>query len=363
MIDNLVQPKVLQWNFDIERELGAHFGLTLAYIGTRGEHLFANDQFNPVDPNTGLRVVPTRGPMTVRDNSADSIYHAFELKVDRRFTRGLQVRTSYTFSKLIDDASEVFAFAGGSSFPADLELGHRGIDRGLSAYDHRHAVAVTYIYDIPHLKGDSGVVKGLGWVVNGWQTSGTATYQTGNPQNVIAGFDANGDGQTQDRPDLANPAANILFWAIDSAQLGLAPGTLCDGPIAVNTGKCSTTINGTGGAFGTAIPVTAANVHWIVNATGVGNLGRNAIVVPGRSDLTFAMQRTVNLHSERQHLIFRTEMLNPFNHPYTGTPSFNLASIIPTLNAAAPAPKQTFGNYLLTEQGARTIRFWLKYEF
>jgi hypothetical protein len=356
MIDNLVQPKTLQWNFDVERELGRQFGLTLAYVGTRGEHLFANDQFNPINPATGLRMVPTRGPMTIRDNSADSIYHAFQLKLDRRFNHGLQLRTSYTFSKLIDDASEVFAISGGTSFPANLTLGHRGIDRGLSVYDHRHALAVTYIYDIPKLRTENAISKSLGYLVNGWQTSGTATYQSGNPQNVIDGFDANRDGQVNDRPDLANPAANMLFWAIDASQFGGPAGTLCDGPTAINLGACSATINGT------TTPVTAASVHWIVNGSGVGNLGRNTIVVPGRSDLTFALQRTIKLHSERHQLIFRAEMFNPFNHPYTGTPNFNLAAIVPA-TIATPNPKQTFGNYLLTEQGERDIRFWLKYQF
>lgn len=346
MIDNLVQPKTLQWNFDIERDLSAKFALTLAYVGTRGEHLFANDQFNPINPATGLRIVPTRGPMTVRDNSADSIYHAFQLKLDRRFTQGLQVRTSYTYSKLIDDASEVFAFSGGTSFPANLALGHRRIDRGLSGYDHRQAVAVTYIYDLPQLKNDNTFAKAMGYVVNGWQTSGTATYQTGNPQNVIDGFDANGDGQTNDRPDLGNTAVSNLLWAIDASQLGGPAGVLCDGPKALNGLGCTT--------------VAASSVHWIVNGTGVGNLGRNTIVVPGRSDLAFALQRTIKLHSEPNHsLVFRTEMLNPFNHPYTRTPNFNLAGILPN----TPASKQSFGNYLLTETGQREIRFWLKYEF
>jgi hypothetical protein len=377
IIDNLVQPKTLQFNFDIERELGAKTALTLAYVGTRGEHLFANDQFNPIDPNTGLRVVPTRGPITVRDNSGDSIYHAFQLKVDRRFTNGLQFRTSYTFSKLIDDASEVFAIGGGTSFPADLQLGHRGIDRGLSYYDHRNAVAFTYIYDLPKLKAENVFAKGLGYVVNGFQTSGTATYQNGNPQNVIAGFDANGDGQVNDRPDLLNPNAPLLNAAIDSAQLGLAGGQMCELSAALTTGVCDPFVNGTATiqrnaagriiGFTNGTPLTTSNVRYFINATGVGNLGRNAVVVPGRSDLTFALQRTINLHSERQQLVFRMEMFNPFNHPFTQNPPYSLAGInfIPcTLgNPGCTAPTQTFGNAKLTETGNRDIRFKLRYQF
>ena len=357
IVNNLVAPITHQWNFDIERELPGRFVLTTSYVGTRGERLFANDQFNPLDPNTGLRVVPTRGPMTIRDNSGDSIYHALDLKLDRRFSHGLLLRTSYTYSKLIDDASEVFTTTGTSSFPADLTLGHRFVDRGLSAFDRRHRIVITYIYDIPKLKGDSGFAKGLGYITNGWQLAGTTSYQAGAPNTVSDGFDANGDGQSNDRPNIANPNAPITFWAIDSAQLGLPGGTLCDGPTAINLGTCKNTINGT------PIAVNANNVHWIIPANGIGNLGRNTVISPGRQDWTFALQRTINLHAERQQLVFRTEIFNPFNTPNTGNAPFSLAGIalVPT-NAVTP-PVQSFGNYALTVAGERDIRFWMKYQF
>src|SRR5579872_6446688 len=345
IVNNLKAPTTLQWNFDIQRELGAQFTLTASYVGTRGERLFANDQFNPVNPLTGLRIDPNLGSFTVRDNSGDSIYHALDLKLDRRFTKGLLVRGAYTFSKLIDDASEVFTTTGSSSFPANVILGNRSVDRGLSAYNHAHVVALTYIYDIPKLKNNNGLLKGLGYVTNGWQTSGVYTYQTGAPNTVSdGGFDANGDGQTNDRPTLGNPTAPLTAYALDGAFFGLAPGTtLCDGPSAFNTNKpCQV--------------VSASSVHWIIPANGVGNLGRNTIVNPGRQDTTFALQRNFNLHSERQQFTLRMEMINPFNHPNTGTPNFNLTGI--PLSGTT-----TFGNYALTEAGQRIIRFKLRYSF
>jgi len=50
------------------------------------------------------------------------------------------------------------------------------------------------------------------------------------------------------------------------------------------------------------------------------------------------------------------EMVNPFNHPNTGTPNFNLTGI--PLSGVV-----TFGNYELTESGQRDIRFKLRYSF
>ncbi|HEY6969384.1 MAG TPA: carboxypeptidase regulatory-like domain-containing protein [Candidatus Angelobacter sp.] len=369
MINNLVAPMTHQWNFDIERQLPGSFVVTTSYVGTRGERLFVNDQFNPIDPNTGLRVVPTRNSWTIRDNAGDSIYHAFELKLDRRFTRGLLLRTSYTFSKLIDNGSEVFTTTGASSFPADLALGHRGIDRGLSAFDHRNRVVLAYVYNIPKFKNDSNFGKGLGYVVNGWQIAGTTAYQSGAPSTISDGFDNNGDGQSSDRPSIANPAAPITAWAFDNGA-----GGFCDGPTLLAKGACTPFLNGTltnNSTSGTLI--TAANIHWLVPFSGFGNLGRNTFVSPGRQDWTFALQRTIPLHSERHQLVLRMEMLNPFNHPNTGNPaSTNLSAIGffcasaggPLCNPTSPIkPDVTFMNIAETVDGERDIRFWLKYQF
>jgi hypothetical protein len=363
IVSNLVAPVTYQWNFDIERELPGSFVLTTAYVGTRGVRLFENDQFNPgigqfTATGALIRQVPTRGSWTIRDNSGDSIYHGLDVKLDRRFRHGLLFRTSYTFSKLIDDGSEVFTTTGTSSFPANLTLGQRGVDRGLSAFDHRHRIVFLYVYDIPRLKtADSNfAVKALGAIVNGWQTSGSFAYQSGAPETVTDGFDANGDGQANDRPILANPAAPLTSFAIDDNNIGIGgtgtPDVLCAGAAFLNTPL-------------PCLPVTANDVHWIIPANGVGNVGRNTQIAPGRQDTTFAVQRSINLYSERHQLIFRTEMLNPFNHPNTGNANFNLLGIQadPGTGAVLDESQQTFGNYPVTVSGSRTIRFWLKYQF
>jgi hypothetical protein len=114
---------------------------------------------------------------------------------------------------------------------------------------------------------------------------------------------------------------------------------------------------------GNCNPVTANSVHWIIPANGVGNVGRNTQISPGRQDTTVGIQRTFNLLSEKQKFIFRTEMLNPFNHPNTGNTDYDLLGIQPNAQDVVEASNQTFGNYAGTVAGSRTIRFWLKYQF
>lgn len=381
ILSNLIAPETYQWNFDIEREVGAQFVLTASYIGTRGTHLMVNDQFNPIDPTTGLRIDPTRGSWTVRTNGGDSIYHALDLKLERRFTKGLLVRTSYTFSKLIDTGSEVFTTTGNSSFPEDLS--NRALDRGPSAFDRRHRLVFVYVYDVPKFRADSNFAeKTLGFIVNGWQTSGTAAFQSGAPYTVSDGVDNNGDGTASDRPTLANPAADPQAWAFVSKT-----GGLCDGPSQLAGKGCIPFLNGTWNQNGSPNPanwtgtaISASNIHWLVPLTGFGNVGRNSFNVPWNQNYTFALQRSINLHSERHQLVFRTEMLNPFNHPNTGNPlSTNLSgaaffnvpgsqvcsnlTTCPKITTAPAAPALNFLDVADTIAGQRIIRFWLKYQF
>lgn len=393
IVDNIIAPETYQWNFDIERELGAKFVLTTSYVGTRGVHLLVNDQFNPiVNPATGARLNPLRNSWTVRDNGGDSIYHALDVKLDRRFSKGLLLRTSYTFSKLIDTGSEVFTTTGNSSFPENLS--NRALDRGLSAFDRRHRIVVTYVYDIPKFKNDSNFgFKALGHVVNGWQIAGTAAYQTGAPYTVSDGFDQNSDGTASDRPSINNLSAPITQWGFLTPTGGVVdgPGTQALASLAISTANRNAILaffpqglpflNGTlnrhitdlvnpnttnDPSRWTGTLVDPSMFHWLVppSGTGFGTLGRNTFNVPGRQDWTFGLQRTVNLHSERHQLVFRMEMLNPFNHPNTGNPlSTNLSGVTFFQATDTSQPAVNFFNTDSTVTGARVIRFWLKYQF
>ena len=337
VVSNLVNPVTHQWNFDIQRELRGNFIVTAAYVGTRGERLFVNDQFNPgIDFN---RINPDRGSIQVRTNAGDSIYHGFNLKVDRRFSKGLLLRGAYTWSRLIDDGSEVFATTGLSSFPQDPF--NRRADRGLSAFDRRQRLVLSYVYDLPSLKRNGNfAASAASFAFRDWQISGTTTFQAGAPNTVNPGFDINGDLiGGNDRPVLGNPSAPFTSFAYDGAQVGGIPGVLYDGP----------TVNSTGNL----VQVDPNSVRFIIQGAGVGNVGRNTVISPGRQDWNFSIARQFKMPTKRmegQHIEFRTEFFNVFNHPNQGNLSLNLQD-------------PDFGNADVTRFGGRQIRFWLKYAF
>jgi len=358
MSTHILNPLTLQYNLDIQRELPGGFILTAAYVGTRGEHLFANQEYNPIDPNTGVRLNPTLGDVVVRDNAGDSHYNSGQLTVDRKFSHGLLLRGAYTYSKLIDDASEIFTTTGFSTFSQNLF--NQKADYGLSAYDRRHRFVMTYIWDVPYPHNEDNMgMKVLSQVTRGWQWAGTFTVQSGAPETITDGFDNNGDGRSGDRPDLANPAVPINYSA---ACFTASPGTsTCDTGVGFSLdGVHFTDFNTNFGgpdASGT-FTGTKNQFHYVViNQPGhLGDVGRNTFIGPGQWYYNTSVQRSFKI-KERASLTLRVELFNAFNHPnlftdggvnsysLTNSNFMNVASTIGAIN------------------GNRQIKFWLKFAF
>src|SRR5262245_2450406 len=138
-----------QWNLNIQREAPGNLSVEVAYTGNRGvklvdgplghqinqltvEQLRPGAQLQQTVPNpffgiinTGplSRATTTRGQLlrpypqflgvyNFRPSSGSSIYHAFQMRVDKRFSNGLTLLASYTNSKLIEDATQAVGFLG-----------------------------------------------------------------------------------------------------------------------------------------------------------------------------------------------------------------------------------------------------------
>ena len=339
--DNLRNPLTHQWNLEIQRELPGRFILTAAYVGSRGEHLFVNQDFNE-QVDFGPRLNPNFGSVISRSNGADSNYHSGQFEIERRFHTNLTVRASYTYSKLIDDGSEVFSTTGGASRSQDLEC--QKCDYGLSAYDRRHRFVGLYIWEIPGYKSNS-IMRLL---TSGFQLAGIVTAQTGAPNTLFDGFDVNGDGNGgNDRPVIGNQSLPITSRGIDGTQLGLnaVPGTYYDVVGCFFEGVC--------------IPTSASGFHWLIPAGGLGNLGRNTYVGPGQFFWNGSLQKTFKLpfgKLENQAVIFRWEAFNILNHPNLVTPDLSQNSSTDLLDPDFLDPASTIN-------GGRTMKFWLVYQF
>jgi len=361
---HLLNPLTFEYNLRVQRELPAAFVLAVEYVGNRSEHQYTTTEFNPT-VNNGPRLFPTRGRIIREDNTGDSEYNSGQLEVQRRTRNGLTLRTVYTYSKLLDDESEIYTDTGANaniSTFAELQYpAARSREWGPSAFDHRHRIAFSSVYTPPLWHAE----KSLRWAartVNNWTFSGVTTFQSGQPINVeIAGpiIDWNGDGIYNDRPILLNKKAPITNWAVKGDDptfgFGMPTGTLCDGPEAWATSDpCKV--------------VSSANTHWVTSAYGTtqNTVGRNALVANHASKTDFTAQRSFHT-VKRQQFMIRAEALNVFNHGSTGSYNSTLISGVPfngsDLLGNVYRGAVTFGNQPLTVSGSRTLRIYARYQF
>src|SRR5262249_25959376 len=109
-----------------------------------------------------------------------SIYHGLRMSFNKRFGKGLQVQTSYTFSKSIDDGS---AYLGSGDFSQDRQPYGILKERALSAFDIRHSMYTNFTYDVPTPRSWSGVA---GAALGGWSMSGVLRLNSGGPISITA---------------------------------------------------------------------------------------------------------------------------------------------------------------------------------
>ena len=187
-----------QWNFTVQKTIGKDWNVEVAYLGSKNTRLGIPDaNINQLPsqylsmgaallakvPNPYFGQIPASsslGGATVaaqqllrpyprfttvalfRDNVGNSTYEAAAVKLEKRLSHGLTITGSYTFSKLIDDASSVFSqtiFTGpvlGSTGAADAY--NRHLEKDVSSGDIPQVFAMGWVYDIPRL-----------WKISGWQ--------------------------------------------------------------------------------------------------------------------------------------------------------------------------------------------------
>jgi hypothetical protein len=336
---NLVNPMTYVWNFGIQRELPGRNILDVAYVGSRGTHLFISEQANPGINN--VRVNPAKGSITIRTNGGDSIYHSLQARFERGFTNGLFYRLAYTFSKTIDNtASEVFAQTGGDargSQPFD-----RRADRSVASYDVPHRFVLSALWD-----SSSMFKEGLrGHLLGGFTFGVIYRIQSGNVETpFIGGADFNGDRNTfNDRPTVGNPNAPIDSVAFSNAFNG------------TNSPTGFSDFNGN--------DIDPNNARFLVDPANRTNIaGRNILRSPNVQRLDMTLSRDFKLPFtpwESDRLQIRFEFFNVLNHP-----SFtydNYWSNGDVFNSDFAQPRENEGATTGTHS-ARAGRVQLRYTF
>jgi len=223
-------PESYQASLAIEQDLGYGFSFEASYLYNRGIFLTRNrdvNQFrqtgapNPNNPGGGPTFIRSfapgagdfRNPFRFQDNqyesSANSFYNGATFTVRRRFSNNFSVLSHYTLSKTIDEVTDF-----NSDFSAQNPLNLRA-DRALSAFDQRHRVVLTGVFQVPNDVFDESAASK---VFGNFVLAPIFTYGSGKPFNLLLGFDANNDGRSQsDRPGAVgrNTGRGEDFYSFD----------------------------------------------------------------------------------------------------------------------------------------------------
>src|SRR5205814_503044 len=137
---------------------------------------------------------------------------------------------SYTLSKTIDNASEIFADSE-ASVNAQNPFNIGSAERSLSSLDRPHAFAANFLYDVPFMKDQKGFV---GHLLGGWQLNGTQILTSGRPftpaQFENSSFLGAGLSYLPDtageplRPFIGNPGADFHKVGISQVDAALMFG-------------------------------------------------------------------------------------------------------------------------------------------
>jgi outer membrane receptor protein involved in Fe transport len=430
-------PYSQQWSLGIQRELPGSNVVEIRYVGTHGVGLFQTINANPfignlvngfsqqfIDPVKGEQTMNFRGfpgalgvsatPLTCVDdkatpdneaacngrifptgaareriNGAQNIYHSLQMRYDGRFRSQWIYGFSYTYSKNLDNASEVFSFAGGNSVTVGQNpLQLTGIERAYSGFDVPHSFTANFIWTLPFMSEQKGV---LGRIVGGWQLNGTARVQNGirwtptqplgrNPyedSGYMAPFISTTISHL--RPFAGNPNAprnSVAISDVDACIFYRFCGTTT---VTRPTGLPETIPNMRTSSTGYYLmsdlikttraftPVNPNDVRFIINGPGsaarlgtpFGTLSRNTESGDRIETVDMSIFKTFKI-TERVNMQYRLQMINAFNHPVFGLNASNNFLGAP---ASISLDNKDFYNFQENSGSRRVISMSLRLQF
>ncbi len=325
------------WNFGIQRELAGNNTLDLAYVGSKGTHIYREVDGNPPDPNLVKQLVafcsdPANSfgctPATVTKSNlyvgadlgslpfnavsqnalvqpfyqrsvGNSLYNSLQVKLTHRLSHGLQFQTAYTWGHTIDDSNDPLAPAAGNrGFPRNSR--NLSEERGNSDNDIRHVATVGYVWEMPFGKGKGFMNTGFaGKLLEGFQLSGITTLQTGHPFDVFDSTDMERTGLSGRADLVGNP---------------YSPGS--NTPASAGGNKIWFT---NPAAFSDRTDANGGPIY-----AGPGTVGRNHFYGPSFVNFDASLSKKITF-TERIGAELRVECYNIFNHPHFNNPGSDAA--------------------------------------
>ena len=190
---NLKIPRVWQYSASLQRELRWGIFAEIGYVGSRGQDLIRQPDinapsFDDLAANAALPssqrantnyLRPYKGYSSIRMRLSDAMsrYNALQLFLSRR--RGaLKWTSSYTLGSARDNGS-----GNTSNIDTGQDFANLAYSYGPSDFDRRHILVETWTYELPFLRGKTGLAAGA---LGGWEVSGIYRFQSGSPLTITA---------------------------------------------------------------------------------------------------------------------------------------------------------------------------------
>jgi len=309
-------PYMIQYNFNVQREIVQGTVLSVGYVGSHGVNLITGQEQNPVpytiDANGVYhfsrgaagsgRINPALAGFSLGVNGTNSRYNSLQASLNRRLTHNVQAQVSYTYSKCLGTGDATLGSLSANSPTLYSNPHDRAPDYSVCGYNVTQALRVNSLVALP-FHGNR--------LVEGWQLSGILAANTGLPFNVTDGVDQSNQINGVPRPDYApnNPAITVGGVSYPACNNHPFLGT-------VRTWFNPNCFNPE--AFGT-----------------LGNFSREGLYGPGLVNVDMALLKSTRIR-ENVNLQFRAEVFNILNHT-------NLSYPASALFTGTPSPTATLG--------------------
>ncbi len=346
---NLRDPRVEQWNFSIDHDIGFHTLLRASYTGSHTYDLIYSPDLNQLAPNTYGYATLTATPalrheylkypnfreVLTRANGPSDKYDAMTLEANRRFGSNLTFTSNYTWAHNDTNALGVAPSSaiplGGQGDNGDNVNNYYNIqaDTGNAYYNPRHRFVNTFVYALPFGRSQKflgNISRGADLIVGGWGLTGVTVLQTGQwltPYFPSGLSDPSGTAPSdrsvkQQRPDCI------------AGQTGYLSNPTISDYFNVN-----------------AFSVPASDIGRF------GNCGVGILEGPGTAVFSMSAGKTFSL-SERFRVRYEAQFANLFNVENKANPSMNVAS------GSFGVISQSQTAY---QAGPRTIQMMLRFLF
>jgi hypothetical protein len=327
---------VQAYHLSLQQQLPRQFTFELSYVGNHAVHIAALEDSNqarlceaseipaahPGQCATSLlnrRPIKNFTDILTESNAGFLQYNSMQAKLERRFSNGLYLINSFTWSRGFNNSSADLEAQNGDG--AVVNIADPAGDRGPSGYDQPINNTTSAIVDLPFGHGKTWGSSAPGWqqeILGGWQLTGISVVTSGVPI------------------DLTYTASTNQVVSTTSSVYSLRPNIV--GP--------------TSGVYGTKLTKTNSALNGFFNPAAVsapsgtvlfGDAGRNVLRGPGFGQFDLAAHKRFTLPQERYSLEFRLEAFNVLNSTNYISPTANIGTV--NSNTGVFTPNASFGQF------------------